>query len=156
MYCAGGSLWDAIRRLSKKGSWSWDSRLQVPLLAVFLQRLQPPKTFRPDTSPLSRAVQILADVAQGLMHMHGLDPPLIHRDVKSPNIFLPASGPDDRARLADRGGTKLLTACELRFVLRVRLAFDALLAVQVYLQGAPMTCVGTPQWMAPEILRGER
>jgi hypothetical protein len=36
------------------------------------------------------------------------------------------------------------------------MAFDALLAVQVYLQGAPMTCVGTPQWMAPEILRGER
>jgi len=29
MYCAGGSLWDAIRRVSQKGSWSWDSRLQV-------------------------------------------------------------------------------------------------------------------------------
>jgi hypothetical protein len=28
--------------------------------------------------------------------------------------------------------------------------------MQVYTQGAPMTCVGTPQWMAPEILRGER
>ena len=156
MYCAGGSLWDAIRRLSKKGSWSWDSRLQVPLLAVFLQRLQPPKTFRPDTSPLSRAVQILADVAQGLMHMHELDPPLIHRDVKSPNILLTASLPDARARLADLGCTKVLPACEPRFVLMVRMAFDALLAVQVYLQGAPMTCVGTPQWMAPEILRGER
>jgi hypothetical protein len=38
----------------------------------------------------------------------------------------------------------------------VRVASDAPLAVQVYLQGAPMTCVGTPQWMAPEILRGER
>jgi hypothetical protein len=57
--------------------------------------------------PASPALQILADVAQGLMHMHGLEPPLIHRDVKSPNILLTASLPDARARLADLGCTKV-------------------------------------------------
>lgn len=44
------------------------------------------------------------------MHMHALDPPLIHRDVKSPNILLTASLPDARARLADLGCTKVLRA----------------------------------------------
>ena len=42
------------------------------------------------------------------MHMHELDPPLIHRDVKSPNILLTSSLPDARARLADLGCTKVL------------------------------------------------
>jgi serine/threonine protein kinase len=46
-------------------------------------------------------------VAQALLHMHELDPPLIHRDVKSPNILLTASLPDARARLADLGCTKV-------------------------------------------------
>jgi hypothetical protein len=41
------------------------------------------------------------------MHMHELDPPLIHRDVKSPHILLTASLPDARARLADLGCTKV-------------------------------------------------
>jgi serine/threonine protein kinase len=102
MYCAGGSLWDAIRRVSQKGSWSWDSRLQVTAA--------PPCPALPLPSPCScrsRAPQILADVAQGLMHMHELDPPLIHRDVKSPNILLTAALPDARARLADLGCTKV-------------------------------------------------
>jgi serine/threonine protein kinase len=39
--------------------------------------------------------------------MHELDPPLIHRDVKSPNILLTSSLPDARARLADLGCTKV-------------------------------------------------
>ncbi len=64
-----------------------------------------PRTLLLTPPPL---LQILADVAQGLMHMHELDPPLIHRDVKSPNILLTSSLPDARARLADLGCTKVL------------------------------------------------
>ena len=88
-YCAGGSLWDAMRRVAAKGSWSWDSRLQVLRRTSQLPLLLLPF--------FNRVLQILADVAQGLMHMHELDPPLIHRDVKSPNILLTASLPDARA-----------------------------------------------------------
>jgi serine/threonine protein kinase len=77
----------------------------VPLLTRYLPSASPATS-----PPLTRALQILADVAQGLMHMHALDPPLIHRDVKSPNILLTASLPDARARLADLGCTKVLRA----------------------------------------------
>lgn len=104
MYCAGGSLWDAIRRVSSKGSWSWHSRLQVLQPTLALASHPPPPTPHP-------LLQILADVAQALLHMHELDPPLIHRDVKSPNILLTASLPDARARLADLGCTKVSLAC---------------------------------------------
>ena len=74
----------------------------VPLLTRYLPSASPATS-----PPLTRALQILADVAQGLMHMHELDPPLIHRDVKSPNILLTAALPDARARLADLGCTKV-------------------------------------------------
>ena len=77
----------------------------VPLLTRYLPSASPATS-----PPRTRALQILADVAQGLMHMHGLDPPLIHRDVKSPNRLLTASLPDARARLADLGCTKVLHA----------------------------------------------
>ena len=63
--------------------------------------------YTPAPSPPTPPLQILADVAQALRHMHELDPPLIHRDVKSPNILLTASLPDARARLADLGCTKV-------------------------------------------------
>lgn len=33
-------------------------------------------------------LKLATDVAQGMIHLHSLQPPLVHRDLKSPNIFM--------------------------------------------------------------------
>ena len=35
-----------------------------------------------------RRVRMLRDIAGGISHMHGLDPPLVHRDIKLSNIMI--------------------------------------------------------------------
>ena len=49
--------------------------------------------------------QIMLDVAQGLDYLHGLDPPLIHRDLTSNNVLLTD---DLHAKIADLGTSKFL------------------------------------------------
>lgn len=51
-----------------------------------------------DGAPLERAQSIARDVASGLAFLHGLSPPVAHRDVKSDNVLLDDSG---RAKLCD-------------------------------------------------------
>ncbi|KAH3767537.1 Serine/threonine-protein kinase CTR1 [Pelomyxa schiedti] len=72
---------------------------------------------------------ILADSARGIAYLHGRTPPIMHRDLKSANVLITA---DLHAKLADFGLSKV---------------FDS--------PGTTMTMVGTPQWAAPEVLRGE-
>jgi serine/threonine protein kinase len=45
-------------------------------------------------------LQIAHDVASALLHLHSMTPPMLHRDVKSPNILLDAAG---NAKVADFG-----------------------------------------------------
>ena len=73
-------------------------------------------------------VTIGKDVARGLAYLHGLSPPMLHRDVKSHNILL---SHDAVAKLCDFG-----------------LSREA--------EDETMSRIGTTQWSAPEVLRGER
>jgi hypothetical protein len=81
----------------------------------------------PAAPRLARSVAV--SVARGMAHLHARSPPLLHLDLKSPNILL-----DDRYRvkIADFG------------LSRVRAA--------TFVSGAGG---GTPEWMAPEVLRSE-
>ncbi len=78
---------------------------------------------------LRQQIQILLDIASGMAFLHSKN--VIHRDLKSPNILL--DGTHDRCLISDFGLSRV---------------------------GAPgtatMSAIGTPHWMAPEILRGER
>jgi len=78
---------------------------------------------------LKRVYDVSCDMAKGMMYLHQQDPPIIHRDLKSPNILIDGKW---TAKIADFGMSRIQD------------------------QTQTMTKCGSPLWVAPEILRGER
>lgn len=72
--------------------------------------------------------KITEGMALGLNYLHNRDPPVIHRDMKSPNVLLDEHW---NAKIGDFGLSRIKE------------------------EGKVMTCVGSPLWAAPEMLRGE-
>ncbi|CAI9780200.1 unnamed protein product [Fraxinus pennsylvanica] len=70
------------------------------------------------------------DVAKGMNYLHKRNPPIVHRDLKSPNL------------LVDRKYT--VKVCDFGLS---RLKANTFLSSK--------TAAGTPEWMAPEVLRDE-
>ena len=108
-YCSFGSLSDLLRR-----ALGGDARSIAEL-----------------TWP--RVVQLAMEIAKGMIFLHSSSPPIIHRDLKTPNVLIDGDG---HAKVADFGLSKL--------------AHDT----------GTMTSNGTlannnPRWMAPEILEGK-
>ena len=117
-----GSLWDIIHNPTVKLTWQQVSKIcrdvaagMLTLLAVFAY-------------PMRR---FLPTCFAGLHAMHSMQPaPLVHRDIKSPNLLV---GADDTVKIADFGLSR------------------------VQLMNATMTGQkGTWQWMAPEVLGSQR
>jgi len=79
-------------------------------------------------------VQVLYDVAKAMAFLHGLMPPIIHRDLKSLNILVvePVVSEDNavRVKICDFGHSRKIGS-------------------------APTRCVGTHHWMASEVLMGD-
>ncbi|CAK74126.1 unnamed protein product (macronuclear) [Paramecium tetraurelia] len=102
-YCAGGTLFDLLHR-KKHLEISWQLRIKM-------------------------AIQI----ADGMLHLHKLNPPLIHRDLKSLNLLLEQSYDQNR--------------------INIKIADFGLARVQAD-NGEQMTGVlGTFHWMAPEVFQ---
>ncbi|WMV56633.1 hypothetical protein MTR67_050018 [Solanum verrucosum] len=77
-----------------------------------------------------RRIHMALDVARGMNYLHHLSPPIVHRDLKSSNL------------LVDKNWTVKVGDFGLS-----RLKHETYLATR--------TGKGTPQWMAPEVLRNE-
>lgn len=81
-------------------------------------------------------LKILKDVAKGVLYLHEINPPLIHRDLKSLNVLLQdeVTGPKDQliAKVTDFGVTRHLDET-------------------VNMTGQMGTC----HWMAPEVLSSQ-
>ena len=82
-------------------------------------------------TPISWAnvLTILNGTCEGMAFLHGMDPPFLHRDLKSQNLLI--------------GDNWLVKICDFGMS-RVRSL------------GVTMTKLGTLQWVAPEVLRDER
>eukprot|EP01101_Sappina_pedata_P009330 TRINITY_DN5410_c0_g1_i1.p1 TRINITY_DN5410_c0_g1~~TRINITY_DN5410_c0_g1_i1.p1 ORF type:complete len:474 (-),score=96.74 TRINITY_DN5410_c0_g1_i1:88-1509(-) len=79
---------------------------------------------------LDQIRSILIDTACGMDYLHNLNPPIIHRDLKSHNLLI---SDGNRIKVCDFGLSKIMVPAS-----------------------TTMTQSGTPAWAAPELLRGER
>ncbi|WVZ49702.1 hypothetical protein U9M48_001035 [Paspalum notatum var. saurae] len=77
-----------------------------------------------------RRVHMAIDIARGMNYLHHHSPPIVHRDLKSSNLLVDKNW---NVKVADFGLS--------------RLKFETFLRTK--------TGKGTPQWMAPEVLRNE-
>jgi serine/threonine protein kinase len=101
--------------------------------------------------PLSERLFAMVNVANGLAYLHSRVPVVIHRDLKSHNLLMEAESDDadfDFPPESSPGGKRKK---------KVRMCKIADLGIsRLKMMTQTMTSVGTPQWMAPEALRGER
>jgi GAF domain-containing protein len=74
-------------------------------------------------------VQCALDAAQGMLYLHNSNPVILHRDLKSDNLLVTS---DWTVKVADFGLTRFIS------------------------EKKQMTQVGTPMWMAPEIIMGKK
>lgn len=74
-------------------------------------------------------LKMAIDVARGMCYLHSFKPPIIHRDLKSPNLLVDK---DWTVKVSDFG----LSRSRAKTL-------------------EPWSRAGTPEWMAPEVLRNE-
>ena len=94
-----------------------------------------PKSPGPITRlPLQISLNLATDIAKGIEFLHSLTPPILHRDLKPPNILITKEEGDQNytAKVADFG-----------------------LSAKQYLSNLKERAVETPIWVAPEILKKE-
>ncbi|KAL4309240.1 hypothetical protein GQ457_01G030020 [Hibiscus cannabinus] len=77
-----------------------------------------------------RRVHMAMDIARGMNYLHHYNPPIVHRDLKSSNLLVDKNW---TVKVGDFGLSRLKHATYL----------------------SSRTGKGTPQWMAPEVLRNE-
>ena len=86
-----------------------------------------------ETLPFQLILAIARDTCKALAYMHSLSPPIQHRDIKTPNILLKSTNPNDSivAKLTDFGLSSQVSALEAA------------------------TTAENPDWLAPEVLLGK-
>jgi tRNA A-37 threonylcarbamoyl transferase component Bud32 len=111
---------------------SWNSYSNICFVTEFLERGDLFGVLRDETNILTWAEPILRmtiDTSRGMAYLHSMKPPIIHRDLKSMNILVSSTW-----------GTKVSD-----FGLSREKSVDETMSV-----------TGTPLWLPPEMIRGER
>ena len=95
-------------------------------------------------SPMLR-LKLALDVCRGMVHMHSLNPPIVHRDLKTPNVFLTRS-------LLELTCDDALWAHPLAKVGDFGLSLKSSFGGALRFESEKLN----PTWAAPEILQGEK
>ena len=83
-------------------------------------------------------LHLALDGAKGLAFLHGRAPPVVHRDIKSPNLLV---SKDWTGKLGDFGLSESSRNAEKKWKIEMATGGEA---------------DASPMWAAPEALRGER
>jgi serine/threonine protein kinase len=110
----------------------------IPFMAMELIAGKTLREHMKEPPPLQRRIRWLLDIARGLQAAHQTG--LVHRDVKPGNVVITDAG----AKVLDFGIAKPTEEANARFTAQMPAR-----------QTKPGFAVGTPRYMAPEILRGE-
>ncbi|KAJ4954477.1 hypothetical protein NE237_011260 [Protea cynaroides] len=105
---------------------------RLAIVTEFLPRGSLFKTLQKKNFPLDmrRRLRMSLDVARGMNYLHNRNPPIVHRDLKSSNLLVDKNW---TVKVGDFGLSQLKNATFL----------------------TTKSGRGTPQWMAPEVLRNE-
>ncbi|KAL2525063.1 PAS domain-containing protein tyrosine kinase family protein [Abeliophyllum distichum] len=108
------------------------SQEKLAMVTEFLPRGSLFKTLHKNNQSLDmkRRLRMALDVARGMNYLHHRNPPIVHRDLKSSNLLVDKSW---TVKVGDFGLSRLKNATFL----------------------TAKSGRGTPQWMAPEVLRNE-
>ncbi|XP_060180055.1 uncharacterized protein LOC132609881 isoform X1 [Lycium barbarum] len=108
------------------------SQEKPAIVTEFLPRGSLFKTLHGNSQPLDfrRRLRMALDVARGMNYLHRRNPPIVHRDLKSSNLLVDKSW---TVKVGDFGLSRFRDATFL----------------------TTKSGRGTPQWMAPEVLRNE-
>ncbi|AQK71404.1 Serine/threonine-protein kinase CTR1 [Zea mays] len=119
----GAGSFGTVHRADWNGSVAIMRSLRHPNIVLLMGAVtQPPN--------LSIVTEYLSRCAKGMNYLHKRNPPIVHRDLKSPNL------------LVDKKYT--VKVCDFGLS---RLKANTFLSSK--------TAAGTPEWMAPEVLRDE-
>ncbi|KAL8150459.1 hypothetical protein V2J09_020267 [Rumex salicifolius] len=108
------------------------SQERLAIVTEYLPRGSLFKTLHKSVQSLDirRRLRMALDVARGMNYLHRRNPPIVHRDLKSSNLLVDKNW---TVKVGDFGLSRLKHATLL----------------------SAKSALGTPQWMAPEILRNE-
>ncbi|CAI5727406.1 hypothetical protein KXD40_005590 [Peronospora effusa] len=120
-YCARGSLRDVLTQAPDVKNLNWPTKLRLAL-----------------------------GISHGIQYLHNANPPMIHRDLKSPNVLVDDSW---HAKIADFGTLRFSEIVSSAAQLQSSQTKNR---NSVKVPVVEMTgLVGTTRWMAPEVMRGE-
>ena len=109
--------------------------------------------------PWNMRIRLAHDVAKGLACLHSLNPPLMHRDVRSPNIFVRAVMRTNHVSMAQQ--LSCLTHARAQLLQPMSANAEVVAKIADFglarLASAPFGgTLLTWRWMAPEALRDTR